>query len=254
MRVLIIEDETAAAQNLQSILRTVVADIQVLDVIDTVVDSIEWFKSNPMPDIVFMDIQLSDGESFKIFDSVDIKCPVIFATAYDQYALKAFKVNSIDYLLKPINESEVVRAVEKWRMLTGVDRNNYTARVESVASEQRQMRQTFLVRFRDKLIPLHHHSIAYCYTVEEKVYAYGYNGERYPMEHTLEALQGMLSPQMFYRANRQFIIAREAVNEIAVWFGSRLAVNLKVETPEKIIVSKARVPDFKQWLVNSSDK
>lgn len=254
MRVLIIEDETAAAQNLQTILRSVVTDVQVLDVIDTVEDSIEWFRSNDMPDIVFMDIQLSDGESFKIFDSVNITCPVIFATAYDQYALKAFKVNSIDYLLKPINEAEVLRAVEKWRMLTGADRNSYSARVESVATEQRQMRQTFLVRFRDKIIPLHHHSIAFCYTAEERVYAYGYNAERYPMEYTLEALQGMLSPQMFYRANRQFIIAREAVSDISVWFGSRLAVGLKVETPEKIIVSKARVPDFKQWLVNSADK
>ena len=254
MRVLIIEDETAAAQNLQTILRSVVTDVQVLDVIDTVEDSIEWFRSNDMPDIVFMDIQLSDGESFKIFDSVNITCPVIFATAYDQYALKAFKVNSIDYLLKPINEAEVLRAVEKWRMLTGADRNSYSARVESVATEQRQMRQTFLVRFRDKIIPLHHHSIAFCYTAEERVYAYGYNAERYPMEYTLEALQGMLSPQMFYRDNRQFIIAREAVSDISVWFGSRLAVGLKVETPEKIIVSKARVPDFKQWLVNSADK
>ena len=254
MRVLIIEDETAAAQNLQTILRSVVTDVQVLDVIDTVEDSIEWFRSNDMPDIVFMDIQLSDGESFKIFDSVNITCPVIFATAYDQYALKAFKVNSIDYLLKPINEAEVLRAVEKWRMLTGADRNSYSARVESVATEQRQMRQTFLVRFRDKIILLHHHSIAFCYTAEERVYAYGYNAERYPMEYTLEALQGMLSPQMFYRANRQFIIAREAVSDISVWFGSRLAVGLKVETPEKIIVSKARVPDFKQWLVNSADK
>ena len=254
MRVLIIEDETAAAQNLQTILRSVVTDVQVLDVVDTVEDSIEWFRSNDMPDIVFMDIQLSDGESFKIFDSVNITCPVIFATAYDQYALKAFKVNSIDYLLKPINEAEVLRAVEKWRMLTGADRNSYSARVESVATEQRQMRQTFLVRFRDKIIPLHHHSIAFCYTAEERVYAYGYNAERYPMEYTLEALQGMLSSQMFYRANRQFIIAREAVSDISVWFGSRLAVGLKVETPEKIIVSKARVPDFKQWLVNSADK
>ena len=254
MRVLIIEDETAAAQNLQTILRSVVTDVQVLDVIDTVEDSIEWFRSNDMPDIVFMDIQLSDGESFKIFDSVNITCPVIFATAYDQYALKAFKVNSIDYLLKPINEAEVLRAVEKWRMLTCADRNSYSARVESVATEQRQMRQTFLVRFRDKIIPLHHHSIAFCYTAEERVYAYGYNAERYPMEYTLEALQGMLSQQMFYRANRQFIIAREAVSDISVWFGSRLAVGLKVETPEKIIVSKARVPDFKQWLVNSADK
>ena len=119
-----------------------------------------------------------------------------------------------------------------------------------MVAEQKTLRQSFLVRFRDKLIPLGQEDIAYCYTSEEKVFAYGYNGERYPMEYTLEALQGMLSPTKFYRANRQFIIARDAVADISVWFGSRLSVNLKMETPEKIIVSKARVPEFKQWLVS----
>ena len=250
MKLLIIEDETAAAQNLRSILKSVTPEAEVVDVIDTVVDSVEWFENNPMPDLVFMDIQLSDGESFKIFDKVKITCPVVFTTAYDQYALKAFEVNSIDYLLKPINEQGVRRAVDKWRNLTGVVRSNYTARVDTMVAEQKTLRQSFLVRFRDKLIPLGQEDIAYCYTSEEKVFAYGYNGERYPMEYTLEALQGMLSPTKFYRANRQFIIARDAVADISVWFGSRLSVNLKMETPEKIIVSKARVPEFKQWLVS----
>ena len=250
MKLLIIEDETAAAQNLRSILKSVTPEAEVVDVIDTVVDSVEWFENNPMPDLVFMDIQLSDGESFKIFDKVKITCPVVFTTDYDQYALKAFEVNSIDYLLKPINEQGVRRAVDKWRNLTGVDRSNYTARVDTMVAEQKTLRQSFLVRFRDKLIPLGQEDIAYCYTSEEKVFAYGYNGERYPMEYTLEALQGMLSPTKFYRANRQFIIARDAVADISVWFGSRLSVNLKMETPEKIIVSKARVPEFKQWLVS----
>lgn len=253
MRLLIIEDETAAAQNLCSILKVMTPQAQVVDIIDTVVDSIEWFKSNPMPDLVFMDIHLSDGESFKIFDKVNITCPVIFTTAYDQYALKAFQVNSIDYLLKPITESEVKRAVDKWYNLTGTDRSEYHNRVDNMVSEQRLSRQSFLVRFRDKLIPVSQEEIAFCYTSEEKVFAFGYNSERYPLEHTLEALQGMLSPAKFYRANRQFIISREAVADISVWFGSRLAVNLKVETPEKIIVSKARVPEFKQWLVNSTE-
>jgi DNA-binding LytR/AlgR family response regulator len=197
-----------------------------------------------------MDIQLSDGESFKIFDKVKISCPIVFTTAYDQYALKAFEVNSIDYLLKPINEHAVRRAVDKWHALTGADRSGYAARVDSMVAEQKASRQSFLVRFRDKLIPLGQDEIAYCYTSEEKVYAFGYNGERYPLEYTLEALQGMLNPARFYRANRQFIIARDAVADISVWFGSRLSVNLKMETPEKIIVSKARVPEFKQWLIS----
>lgn len=252
MKVLIIEDETAAAKNLRSILQSVTSEAEVLDVIDTVVDSVEWFENNGAPDLVFMDIHLSDGESFKIFEKVDITSPVVFTTAYDQYALKAFQVNSIDYLLKPIKEEEVRRAVDKWQRLTGSDRGDYKKRVDKLATEQRE-RQSFLVRFRDKLIPVTQNDIAYCYTSEERVVAYGYNGEKYPMEHTLEALQGMLSPKKFYRVNRQFIISRDAVADIAVWFGSRLAVNLKVETPEKIIVPKARVAEFKNFLVNSTE-
>jgi two-component system LytT family response regulator len=219
-----------------------------LDVIDTVVDSVEWFESNPAPDLVFMDIHLSDGESFKIFEKVKVNSPVIFTTAYDQYALKAFQTSGIDYLLKPIQEDTVRRAVDKWRLLTGVDKRNYSQKVDKMVSQQSDERQSFLVRFRDKLIPLSQAEIAYCYTSEEKVYAYGYGGERYPMDYTLEALQGILSPRKFYRANRQFIISRDAVVDISVWFGSRLSVNLKVEIPEKIIVSKARVSEFKQWL------
>ena len=253
MKLLIIEDETAAAKNLQSILQTVTPDAQILDTIDTVVDSVEWFKSNPAPDLVFMDIHLSDGESFKIFEKVAITSPVIFTTAYDQYALKAFQTNGIDYLLKPIQEDEVRRAVEKWRLLTGADRNDYTHKVDKLISEQHDDRQNFLVRFRDKLIPVSQSEIAYCYTSEEKVYAYGYNGERYLMECTLEALSGMLSSKKFYRANRQFIISRDAVVDVSVWFGSRLSVNLKVEIPEKIIVPKARVSEFKQWLKSGQE-
>lgn len=252
MKLLIIEDETAAAQNLRSILKSVTPEAEIVDTIDTVVDSIEWFENNPMPDLVFMDIHLSDGESFKIFDRVNITSPVVFTTAYDQYALKAFEVNSIDYLLKPINEQAVRRAVDKWRNLTGAAKSEYSSRVDTMVRQHASSRNSFLVRFRDKLIPVSPEDIAYCYTSEEKVYAFGYNGERYPMEYTLEALQGMLSPVDFYRANRQFIIAREAVADISVWFGSRLSVNLKLETPEKIIVSKARVPEFKQWLINST--
>jgi DNA-binding LytR/AlgR family response regulator len=248
MKFLIIEDETAAAQNLCSILKSIAPEAQILDVIDTVVDSVEWFESNPAPDLVFMDIHLSDGESFKIFEKVKVNSPVIFTTAYDQYALKAFQTSGIDYLLKPIQEDTVRRAVDKWRLLTGVDKRNYSQKVDKMVSQQSDERQSFLVRFRDKLIPLSQAEIAYCYTSEEKVYAYGYGGERYPMDYTLEALQGILSPRKFYRANRQFIISRDAVVDISVWFGSRLSVNLKVEIPEKIIVSKARVSEFKQWL------
>lgn len=251
MKILIIEDETAAAQNLSAILKEIAPDVEILDIIDTVVDSVEWFRSNPMPDLVFMDIHLSDGKSFRIFDSVKVDVPIIFTTAYDQYALEAFKVNGIDYILKPINEQDVSRAIDKWKMLTNADRSAYVERVDTMAQTEKVEQQTFLVRFRDKIIPLSCDDIAFFYTSDERVSAYNFKGERYPIERTLEALQGILPQNVFFRANRQFIVSREAVKDISVWFGSRLLLNLTLETPEKIIISKARVPEFKAWLVGS---
>lgn len=252
MRVLIVEDETAAAQNLCSILKSLMPNVEVLDILDTVVDSIEWFSSNASPDLVFMDIHLSDGDSFRIFDSVKVSTPIIFTTAYDQYALKAFEVNSIDYLLKPLNESEVQRALNKWQTLTGSERTKYIKNVDKAVHQQSGENKTFLVRFREKIIPISHKDIAFCYTFNERVSIYGYNGERYPIEHTLESLQGILSDTDFFRANRQFIIARRAIKDISVWIGSRLMLNLTVEVPEKIIISKARVHEFKLWVTSSS--
>ncbi|MBR2962032.1 MAG: response regulator transcription factor [Alistipes sp.] len=252
MRVLIVEDETAAAQNLCSILKSLMPNVEVLDILDTVVDSIEWFSSNASPDLVFMDIHLSDGDSFRIFDSVKVSAPIIFTTAYDQYALKAFEVNSIDYLLKPLNESEVQRALNKWQTLTGSERTKYIKSVDKTVHQQSGENRTFLVRFREKIIPISHKDIAFCYTFNERVSIYGYNGERCPIEHTLESLQGILSDTDFFRANRQFIIARRAIKDISVWIGSRLMLNLTVEVPEKIIISKARVHEFKLWVTSSS--
>jgi DNA-binding LytR/AlgR family response regulator len=251
MKVLIVEDETAAAQNLTAILKEIAPDVEILDVIDTVVDSVEWFRANPTPDLVFMDIHLSDGKSFRIFDSVKVDAPIIFTTAYDQYALEAFKVNGIDYISKPINEQEVLRAIEKWRMLTNADQKAYVERVDAMAQKAVAEQRTFLVRFRDKIIPLASEDVAFFYTSEERVSAFNFKGERYPIERTLESLQQLLPSNMFFRANRQFIISREAVKDISVWFGSRLLLNLTLDTPEKIIISKARVPEFKAWLVGS---
>lgn len=247
MRVLIIEDETAAAQNLSAILRKLLPDVEIVATIDTVVDSVDYFRSAPQLDLVFMDIHLADGASFRIFDSVNITTPIIFTTAYDQYAIEAFKVNSIDYLLKPINDDDVKRAVEKWQRLTSVERSDYTSRVAEVA-QHRPAEQVFLVHFRDKIIPLQTKDIAFVHTFEERVTAYCHNGERYQIDMTLEALQSKLSSNDFFRANRQFIISRKAVSDISIWFGSRLAVNTTIETPERVIIPKARVHDFKNWL------
>ena len=171
MRVVIIEDETAAAQNLTAILNKLYTDIEIVATIDTVVDSIDFFRSSPAIDLVFMDIHLADGASFRIFDSVEVATPIIFTTAYDQYAIEAFKVNSIDYLLKPINETDITRAINKWQLLTSAERKEYTSRVASVA-QNRPTEQVFLVHFRDKIIPLQSRDIAFLHTFEERVTAY----------------------------------------------------------------------------------
>ena len=251
MRVVIIEDETAAAQNLTAILHKISPDTEIVATIDTVVESVDFFRTKPALDLVFMDIHLADGASFRIFDSVEVETPIIFTTAYDQYAIEAFKVNSIDYLLKPINEEGVKRAIDKWQRLTGIERENYNSRISEMAQKERAEHQVFLVHFRDKIVPLRSQDVAFFHTFEERVTAYCHNGDKYQVDQTLESLQSKLPSSDFFRANRQFILSRKAVKDISVWFGSRLAVNTTIETPERVIVPKARVHEFKAWLIQS---
>ena len=245
MKVLIIEDETAAARNLQSILQQVAPAIEVLDVLESVEESVAWLRTHPAPDLLFMDIHLADGESFRILDAVEITAPVIFTTAYDQYALEAFRLCSIDYLLKPLAAADVRRALDKLERLTGSEWTDYGSRVRQAVH---RCEETFLIHVRDKIIPLHRDRIAFCYTANERVTAHDYDGAVYPLDKTLETMQAALPEADFFRANRQFIVARRAVQEITVWFGSRLSLKLSVETPERIVISKARVPEFKAWL------
>ena len=196
-----------------------------------------------------MDIHLADGDSFRIFKSVDITIPIIFTTAYDEYALEAFKVNSIDYLLKPFKEEDLTRAFDKLQRLTATERATATERVETmVATAESDSLRTILVRFKDKLIPIAMEDVAFFYTFSERVTLTTLDGVTYPVDKTLETLSQQLDSVKFFRANRQFIVSRKAVKDIAVWFGSRLALNLVIEAPERIIISKARVPEFKRWL------
>ena len=248
MRVLIVEDETAAARNLRTMLAAIEPQTEIAGLTESIVDTVEWLASNPLPDIIFMDIHIADGESFKIFDLMEVNAPIIFTTAYDSYALEAFKVNSIDYLLKPLKEADLQRAIDKWRRLSNTERNDYKSRVETMAAEQNRCSDIFLVHIRDKLIPLKTDDICYLYTFDEKVTAHTSDGSTYPIGKPLEALQAQLSGYDFFRANRQFIVARKSIRDLSGWFGSRLVVNMNIETPERIVVSKARVPEFKRWM------
>jgi DNA-binding LytR/AlgR family response regulator len=248
VKVVIIEDETAAARNLTAIIRTVIPEAEVVATLEGVEESIERLSAHPMPDLLFVDIHLADGESFRIFESVEVTCPVIFTTAYDKYALEAFKTNSIDYLLKPIKEEELRRAMEKLRRLSGGELAARREQIADMASES-DRQKVFLIPFRDKIIPLRIEQVAFFYTADEKVRVFDLEGASYPMNRSLERLQNMVPGDDFFRANRQFIVAREAIADISVWFGNRLSLNLKVKTPETVVISKDRVPEFKRWFM-----
>lgn len=248
-RVVIVEDETAAAANLRHMLQSIEPDVEVVAILESVAESVEFFSESQEVDVVFMDIHLADGDSFRIFQSVDIAVPIIFTTAYDEYALQAFKVNSIDYLLKPFKVEDLKAALEKLDRLTTVERKEERERRDVMIEEHaNEVLQTMLVRYKDKIIPLKMSDVAFFYTYAERVTVTTMLGESYPVDKTLETLGRELPIDEFFRANRQFIIARHAVKDVAVWFGSRLALNLMMDTPERIIISKARVPEFKLWL------
>lgn len=249
MRAIIVEDETLAAQNLKGILYKI-GSIDIIATLESVNETVAWFTLNDSPDILFIDIHLADGSAFEIFDRVKIVCPVIFTTAYDEYALKAFKVNSIDYLLKPIDINSVIKALEKYRRLTGGsgDKGTDLQNLLTYFKKNIVYKNNFLVPVKgDKLVPLNTDDIAYIFIDYGTVKAISYDDKTYIMDNTLDELEGMINPDMFFRANRQFVISRKSVKDIDLWFNSRLSVNLKVPVPERILVSKARVPEFKSW-------
>lgn len=249
MKTLIIEDEVLAAQALQKLLVEVSPEAEVLGVLETVEESIEWLENNDMPDLMFMDIHLADGSSFAIFEKVEINCPVVFTTAYDEYALKAFDVNSIGYLLKPINKKDLRRVMEKYNTLA-LGRSQMQKFMTQMEPKQRRYRSCFLMPERDKLVPLPVANIAYIYIDSKSVKMVSFELKSYYMNVTLDDLMDILDPETFFRANRQFIVARSAIKDISIWFGNKLSVNLNVEVPEKIIISKARVSEFKTWFLN----
>ncbi|KAA6334598.1 Sensory transduction protein LytR [termite gut metagenome] len=252
MNAIIIEDETMAAQALHALIREVDPEIQIITILQSIDESVEWFQTCPAPDLVFMDIHLSDGSSFNIFEKVTIPCPIIYTTAYDEYALKAFEVNSIDYLLKPINKKELERAVSKYKNFTFRPDKNMDLMnrlLTSLKQSKTSYKSYFLVSEKDKLIPLATHDIACIYIDTKIVKAVTLHNRIYYLDQVLDDLMQQLDISLFFRANRQYIIAHNAIKDISVWFGNKLSINLNVPVPGRILVSKARVGEFKKWFV-----
>ena len=255
MKAVIVEDERAAVRDLTALLTDVTPEMEVIAVLDSISESVEWFKEHKSPDLVFMDIHLADGSAFEIFRHIEIACPVIFTTAYDEYALKAFKVNSVDYLLKPIGAEDVRNALKKlelFRTATGEPESGEDIQgLIRMLRRQESYKTHFLVPQKgDKLLPLSVESVYYFYINEGIVKAVTMEGKEYPVSHTLDEIADSLNPMRFFRVNRQYLIARKAIKDIDLWFNGRLSVNLIVPVPEKILISRVRVAEFKEWFVH----
>ena len=252
MKAIIIEDEQIATQSLIRLVGLVSPEIEIIATLQSVEEGIEWFSENGSPDLVFADIHLADGASFTIFDKVKVDCPIIFTTAYDEYALKAFEVNSIDYLLKPITEEDLGRAISKYKNLASVKTDN-SALISSVIAAfsggRNVYKSHFLIPYKDKLLPLPTKEIAYVYSEHKMAKIVTFSQRTYHLDSSLDEMMSQLDPVKFFRANRQYIVNHEAIKDISFWFGSKLSVNLTVTIPEKMIVSKAKVPEFKKWYV-----
>lgn len=250
MNVLIIEDEKPAARRLARLLGEL--DVEVSTMLHSVEEAVDWFQKNEHPDLIFLDIQLSDGLSFEIFDVVEVRSAIIFTTAYDEYALQAFKLNSIDYLLKPIDDEELERAVKKYQNLKP-DHNQIVLDFDDIKKFlvnplEREYKKRFTIRLGQHLKIINADEIECFYSENKGTYAATKEGRNYLMDTTLENLENELSPQIFFRVSRKFYVNINYIKDIVSYTNSRLNIKLNRFNEQEIIVSRERVKDFKLWL------
>ncbi len=250
MKVVVIEDEIPAANRLIKLLRNMDDAIDVVGRFDSVEPSVKFFQSVPTVDLVFMDIQLADGLSFDIFSKASITAPVIFTTAFDQYTLKAFKVNSVDYLLKPIDEKELQQAVEKYSRIYKKKEPDFSDKILKMMQEMAAVKykERLLIKRGQQLSYLKTDITAYCFADGKLCYAVDFNNNKYLLETNLSELEEQLQPNKFYRINRSLLVNIDAVKKVHTWLGGRLKIELSISSNAETIVSRDRVNGFKDWL------
>lgn len=253
MNILIIEDEAKTAKELKIMIEQLDKNLSVVNVIASVKAAIQWLKTSPPPQLIFSDIQLSDGLSFDIFHAVQSPCPVVFCTAFDHYAIQAFDVNGIDYLLKPIDENKLARSLDKYRQLRRQLANNTAAVTDQLEALLAQLRAkdykaNLLVFKNEKIIPVPVKDIAFIHSAGGVVKAYTKSNQAYFIQEVLDEMEPQLDPRRFFRANRQFIVNRDAVLMAEHYFNRRLILKLSIEVPEQIIISKVKSPELLNWL------
>lgn len=251
MKVLIIEDEKIAAERLKKMILELYPAYEIVDMLVSVKSSVEWLKSHPAPNVIMMDINLADGQSFEIFSQVDVKTPIIFTTAYDEHALKAFKVSSIDYLLKPIKLEELKRAFSKLQSFNEENTRQIESMLKKFSIQSRDFQKRIVIRYGDTIKMVEVNDVAYFYTEDKINYLCTREDLRYPVDHNLDELDHMLDPAEFFRINRQFIVNIHAIDKMLAWSKSRVKVILRPPSKEDTIVSTERSPHFKTWLVGN---
>jgi DNA-binding LytR/AlgR family response regulator len=250
MKVLIVEDEALAATRLEKLVLELEPTAKVLARLDSVNQTVNWLKSNPLPDLILLDIQLADGISFQIFDEVKVLCPIIFTTAYNEYVLKAFKVNSIDYILKPIDKDELKVALEKFKRLTKpVPQSNL---MESIANAMelltKKYKTRFVVKVGEHLRSIETSEILFFYSQDKTTFAQTAEGRKHILDYSMEQAEEMMDPSQFFRISRKYMVAANAIQDMISYTNSRLRLVLKTSDDKEIIVARERVQEFKSWL------
>ncbi|HEV7331392.1 MAG TPA: LytTR family DNA-binding domain-containing protein [Flavisolibacter sp.] len=252
MNILIVEDEELAQKKLQKTLAAVDASATVVGITDSIQSTVDWLKSNNNADLILMDIELADGQSFEVFNLVDVKAPVIFTTSYDEYALKAFKVNSVDYLLKPVQTDELQAALAKYKKLA--DTSKQDVNIESLVNQIKQQlqpkeyRKRFLVKHAQKLVSVDVEEIAYFYSDGRLNFFKTFDNKKFVVDYTMDELEEMLDPAAFFRISRSFFVAFNAIEKIDDYFGNRLILQLNPAVDKEALVSREKVADFKKWM------
>ncbi len=249
MKILLIEDEPQAAQRLEKLTKSIVPEAIILASIDSVKKAVSWLNSNAAPDLILMDIQLADGISFSIFDQCEVKSPVIFTTAYDAYALKAFKVNSIDYILKPVDEAELRTALKKYQTLTAPAQNKLLESIgQAMNMLTKKYKERFIVKVGEHLKSIESKEILFFFSLEKTTFAQTMDGRKHILDFTMDQLEEMLNPGDYFRINRKYLVHAQSIQDMISYTNSRLKLRLKTSDDTDIIVARERVQEFKDWL------
>lgn len=247
MKILIIEDEETAAKGLAELIRDLEPDVEILAFLESISETVNWLGTHKKPDLIFMDIQLADGISFKIFEEIQVQSPVIFCTAYEQYAIRAFKVQSIDYLLKPISKSDLKQALDKFREMSILSPVDIDILKSLIQTDKEKVKKRFLVKVGKQLNFVSIKDIAYFYIEHKIVNIVNYNDKRFPIEHTMEEVESFIPTNDFFRINRQFIISADAIESIEKDY-SKLLLKLKSKRHPTVYISTEKTKLFKEWL------